>query len=217
MEPIDQVVFSKKPKKVKGKLSIFPEAARFIKLRDPFANSSYATGKDLLTVQTAIYISTEYLTSSVKKHDKDPSFSIKFGLDYDKAYMQRVMDEAAILISEQKNKFNRPRPVQLAPYFGLDFTAYKSKTANTPSYPSGHTTQAYLMAYIYADKYPAHRKNLLKAAEECGTGRISVGLHYPSDHKAGIQLAKRLFKSISLQKNENTFQYDTVFNLSPKK
>jgi len=222
MEPIDQVIFSKRPKKVKGKLSIFPEAARFIRLRDPFTNSSYATGKDLLMVQTAMYISTEYIASSVRKHDSDPSYAVKFymdlfGLEYDLKYMQKIIDESAILISEQKNKFNRPRPRQLAPYFGLDLGTHKSKTANTPSYPSGHATQAYLMAYLYGEKYPDHKKNLIKAADECGAGRIAVGLHYPSDHKAAIQFARRLFKSMTIQKNESTIQYDAVFNLSTKK
>ena len=41
-----------------------------------------------------------------------------------------------------KRHYNRPRPGVLAKKLGLDLPLFVLKTAETPSYPSGHATQA---------------------------------------------------------------------------
>jgi acid phosphatase (class A) len=104
--------------------------------------------------------------------------------------------------------------VQLAPYYGINLNVLSSRTAKTPSYPSGHSTQSRLIAEIYAEKYPEHRTNLIKAAEECGGGRVMAGFHYPTDHKAGVYLAKRLFKSL---KEKKVVDYDLSIDLTTSK
>ena len=48
-----------------------------------------------------------------------------------------------------------------------------SKTNNTRSYPSGHSTQARLVARIMAKKYPEHEIEFLKAGDEM---RLSIEL-----------------------------------------
>jgi hypothetical protein len=218
-EPVDDLVFSKRLRKPKGDITLFRDDAKFIRLPEPPPNSSADTARDLLAVQGASYIRKEAMEKSVKKHDKDPSFAVRlymdiFGLKYDQEYINKVLAESAIIIKEIKNKFNRPRPEQLAPYFGVDVNLLKSKTAKTPSYPSGHSTQSKLIAEIYGAQYPQHRQNLLKAAEECGVGRIMAGLHYPQDHSAGKYLAKRLFKAL---KGPEPISYDQSFDLTTKK
>jgi membrane-associated phospholipid phosphatase len=222
MEPIDQVVFAKKLKKEKGELTLFPKTAELIRLPVPSPNSSYETGKDLLLLSNAQGMLDPFTQKSIQKHDKDAAYAVKlyldiFGLEYDERFIQEVLDESTIIIIKQKNKFNRPRPIQLSPYFGVDLNPLSSKSNKTPSYPSGHSTQSRLIAEIYGEMYPSHRKNLIKASEECGFGRIVAGFHYPSDHSAGVYLAKRLFKSLLTQKAENTTYYNTVFTFSSKK
>jgi len=206
-EPVDDLVYSKRLKKPKGKITLFKENAHYIRLPSPYANSSLDTAKEILTVQGATYIKGEAMIRSIKKHDKDPSFALKtymslFGLKFDVKFIKKVTEEATALILEHKNKFNRPRPEQLAPYFGVDLNVLDSVHSKTSSYPSGHSTQARLVAEIYAEKYPEHKLNLLRAAEECGGGRIMAGLQYPSDHRAGIHLAKRLFKMLKGRKKK---------------
>jgi len=218
-EPIDDLLFSKKPRTLKGSTSLFREEANFIQLPPPPANSSLDTAKELLSVQGASYIREGAIEKSIKKHDKDPAFSVKmymsiFGLEYDQKYINRVLDESSVIISGLKNKFNRPRPQQLCSYFGMEVDVFKSATAKTPSYPSGHTTQARLIAEIYSAKYPEHRSNLVKAAEECGQGRIMAGLHFPKDHVVGRYLAKRLFKAL---KPSTNIKYDQSYEVSLKK
>jgi acid phosphatase (class A) len=217
-EPVDDLVFSKRLRKPKGDITLFRQEAKFILLPDPPSNSSLDTARDLLAVQGATYIRKDAMEKSIKKHDRDPAFSVKtymdiFGLQYDQQEINKVLEESAVIIKGLKNKYNRPRPEQLAPYFGVNLEMVKSRTAKTPSYPSGHSTQSRLIAEIYGAKYPEHRNNLLKASEECGGGRIMAGLHYPQDHHAGVYLAKRLFRALKATKK---VEYDQHFDLTTK-
>ena len=216
MDPIDQVVFSKRPRKAKGEITLFSEKVKFIRIPKPFPNSNFETGKDILITQGSTYIRNPSLERSIHKHDKDPAFAVKayldiFGLEYDQKYIDAILKESSIVIKNIKNSFNRPRPAQLAPYFGVTLDLLESTTNKTPSYPSGHSTQSRLIAEVYGALYPDHRKNLVKAAEECGKGRVAAGFHYPSDHKAGVYLAKRMFSYIiEPQTHEQTFYNRTL-------
>ncbi len=218
-EPVDSLVYSKRLRKPKGEITLFNESAKFIRIPPPPANSSLSTAKDILTVQGATYLCGDGMKKSVRKHDKDPAFAIKtyltlFGIEYDQQFIDKVLDESAFIIRTLKNLYNRPRPQQLAPYFGVEFEVLGSRTNKSPSYPSGHSTQARLLAEIYAEKHPEHRLNLIKAAEECGGGRVMAGFHYPTDHKAGVYLAKRLFKSL---KEKKAITYDLSIDLTTNK
>jgi len=219
MDPLDHLVYSKRLRKPKGEITLFNQNAEYIRLPPPPKNSSLDAVRDMMTVNAAMQITGDGMVKSVKRHDKDPIYAIKtymsvFGLDYDADFIEQVMKEATTLILQQKNSFNRARPAQLAPYFGLDLDIIKSASAKTPSYPSGHTTQAYLVALILGDKYPNHKKNLIQAAEECGGGRVMTGLHFPTDHKFGIYYAKRLFKTL---KGRKKIDYSKTINLVTKK
>tara|TARA_A100001011_G_scaffold400833_1_gene519566 strand:- start:3785 stop:4291 length:507 start_codon:yes stop_codon:yes gene_type:complete len=79
-----------------------------------------------------------------------------------------------------KNEINRARPWQVNNEI-KDKVLY-TKTANTPSFPSGHSLQSYYLALLYSKKYPSKRQELLNLTEKIGQSRISAGLHYPSDH-----------------------------------
>ena len=56
--------------------------------------------------------------------------------------------------------YNRARPSQVAPDIinKQKGTLLDSKTANTPSYPSGHAFQAYYLAKILSQKFPKKNK-----------------------------------------------------------
>ena len=215
MEPIDDLKYSKRLRKPKGDITLFSKGVDFIKVPEPPKNSSLDTGSEMLIVQGSTFLLRDSMKKSIRKHDQDPAYAIKqymdlFGLKYDLNFIQKIYEESGIIIKNIKNSFNRPRPKQLCPYFQIFFDTLPSKTNKTPSYPSGHTTQAFLIAHIYAQKYPEHGKNLFKAAEECGSGRVMAGFHFPSDHKAGIYLAKRLFYYM---KKNNDMKYCRIFDL----
>ena len=81
-----------------------------------------------------------------------------------------------------------------------------SRNKETPSYPSGHSCGARLVAEYLSKKYPEHKDSFLEIAEKIGMGRIQAGFHYPSDHVAGIDLALKVFPYLEISEqhlNEN--------------
>ena len=76
-----------------------------------------------------------------------------------------------------KYVINRPRPEQI----DKTIKPLNKKTAMTPSYPAGHSYQAYLLYKHLIKKYPI-KKNLFKTiALRCDDCRVKAGLHYVSD------------------------------------
>ena len=132
--------------------------------------------------------------ASIRNHDQEPFYAIrqyceKNDIPFNKEKMMELMSESAKIITNIKNSFNRIRPFEL----DKKLNTLPSKTNTTRSYPSGHSTQARLVARIMAKKYPEHEIEFLKAGDECGMGRIKAGFHYSSDNEAGKLLGEKLF------------------------
>ena len=183
------------------KIKIFDEGWDSIKLDPPPTNSSGQTKKEL----TQVINETNDASDEVKRQyincDEDAMYYIKeymdeSGIEYDEEEMEYIKDQCTPVSRHYKNMFNRPRPYQLAEKYKMELNKFKTGTANTPSYPSGHSVQAYVVANYYAKKHPEHKENLRDAADICAWGRVQAGLHYPSDYKAGIKLADELIKYI---------------------
>lgn len=92
-----------------------------------------------------------------------------------------------LLLLVLKYLFNRPRPYQVVPEIREHML--KSKTDDTPSYPAGHTYQAFLVAKHYSRKFPHMKDLLMRTAENIGQSRIAAGVHYKSDHLISKRLA----------------------------
>jgi len=73
-----------------------------------------------------------------------------------------IVKQAIPTIKHFKNKFNRSRPFELDG--NLDVLG--STTNKTTSYPSGHSTQAMIVALYVAQKFPEHRDGLIEAAKD---------------------------------------------------
>ena len=97
-------------------------------------------------------------------------------------------------IDFHKAHFNIERPYVLASKQGIDFKSDFLKSAQTPSYPSGHTAQAYYIAEKLSRMYPEMRPKLLDTANMISQARIDRGVHFPSDIKGGILLAKKMLE-----------------------
>lgn len=92
-----------------------------------------------------------------------------------------------------KLHFNKERPHRLAERYRIPFKHDLLKTTETPSYPSGHTTQAYFVALKLSEKYPYLKDRLFHVARLISSSRLDRGVHFPSDLIGGKLLANALF------------------------
>ena len=135
----------------------------------------------------------------VKEHDKVSKVFGKLheelGLEFNKDEAKKYNRESAKHIMELKYKYQRPRPHQIADFYNINLNGVDLDSMKTPSYPSGHATQGYLLGMIYSERYPQHRKEFMKLGEDVAESRIVGKAHFPSDKKAGIELAEKLFEN----------------------
>ena len=99
--------------------------------------------------------------------------------------MKTLLKESSIFILKLKYYYNRPRPYQVAERLGYDFLAMDSKTAHTPSYPSGHTIQAMMLADYFGQYFSEYKSYFYEIADKISMSRIFGGYHFPSDIKYG--------------------------------
>ena len=169
----------------------------YINMPEPHAVSKEAVEYVVSEIETR----NKFWDASVAAHDKDPSFAVKEycqenGLDFPKE-VYTLEDEAVETITFFKRKFAQDRPYEAARKLGMpELDRLPSETNKTRSYPSGHTTQAYLAGLYVAQENPEHADKIMAASLECGIGRIKAGFHYLNDHHGGIHLAQELFRLI---------------------
>tara|TARA_R100000900_G_C3331133_1_gene163433 strand:+ start:34 stop:564 length:531 start_codon:yes stop_codon:yes gene_type:complete len=132
----------------------------------------------------------------VKDHDDIYDVYIAVVGKDDKKQIKDLINNSRPIIKKLKNYFNRPRPKELAKNFGIQLKDIELKSMKTPSYPSGHSTQAYMIAEILKDKYPDKSKELDKKAKDISDSRNIARAHYKSDSelgkKIGLDMAKYL-------------------------
>ena len=104
-----------------------------------------------------------------------------------KDYEEFIKDIDAYTMQE-KMRYRRARPFQ----FSDKIDKYKTTTVATPSFPSGHSMEAYALATVLAHKHPKKKKELMETADDNSHSRIQMGVHYPSDAKAGKQIGELL-------------------------
>jgi hypothetical protein len=105
-----------------------------------------------------------------------------------------IIKDIRNLIYKLKYFYQRPRPNQLAQYYKLKLFPYNSFSASTPSYPSGHTLEAYVILNVISDKYPNQYQFCKEMIEDVAFSRLYLGLHYPTDNDFAIEVAKEIIK-----------------------
>lgn len=98
------------------------------------------------------------------------------------------------LLLKLKYNYNRIRPQQLALYKNMPLYVWRTKSSDSPSYPSGHAFQSKIYAEVLGNKYPHLYKGLKELAEDIAYSREYLGVHFPSDTKFGIYAAEVVLK-----------------------
>ena len=122
-------------------------------------------------------------------------YAEKNNLSYNKKDIKALVDDLGHLILRLKKFYQRPRPFQISPFHEIDVEYNKAiqsgrGTAVSPSYPSGHTAQAYLGAELLAKENPDHREGLIAIAERVALARLKEGVHFQSDNDFGKILVR---------------------------
>ena len=188
-----------KPVKYK-KIKIFRDGWQKITLENPIPEEA-----EIDKLIAICHSATEKDKEEYKKCDTDASYFIKEhltknDLQFDNSVIEYIEEQCVPIVRHYKNFFNRPRPYQVAAFHNKELRRFKTGTASTPSYPSGHTVQPLVVALHYSKKYPEHKNALLEGAKICGYGRVLAGLHYPTDYEAGVKLAQELMEYIDYDK-----------------
>ena len=198
---IDKIVYALTPKAKHQKRLDSPEDYDIINcsyldapVQLPPANSSQQTKDELETMANANLLHKNPAKLE-EKYDKEFLWAFEklvkeANEDWDDVYFNKLVKEAASITIRLKYKFNRPRPFQLGKVLGIEVTKYSSSTAKTPAFPSGHTTQAVLVACVIGKKYPELKEEAMKIADKVSLSRLVGGHHYPSDIEYGKQLGK---------------------------
>ena len=165
----------------------------------PYKNSSEATKRELKTLQSyEVYrdnakefmeLVDQKLMKPFKNYYKEHNLPMK-----DLEDVIKLKDQLAPIVLQLKVHYNRPRPQKLSKILTFfrqsNFNVYPLKTAETPSYPSGHATEGRFVSLYLADKVPfQHKGNIKKIGDDIGHSRQIGGVHYPTDTEFGHQLA----------------------------
>ena len=176
-----------------------------VSVPEPPRNSGPQVKTELSIVKEMGSNKTQKDINSIKEHDMVATYAIRDYLeDNDLSYntedISKMVETGAGVSRFYKNKCQRIRPWELAKELGMDINHmdFTSDSMQSPSYPSGHSVQSRLVAEHYIKIYPDHKKGLIAAAEECGQGRVKAGWHFPSDHDAGVLIAKQIAPMVKL-------------------
>jgi hypothetical protein len=178
--------------------SLFEE----LKNTDMPLNDSELTKEELNEVAEGISLledkEHDYFLKRYKSYDRSLIQSLttifkQRGVDVEQVCTQ-IQDDINPLIAKLKVHFNRPRPYQLANYYKLKLFPFDSFSANSASYPSGHTLQASVMLNVIGSMYPTQYKYCRSIIDDIAESRINLGLHYPSDNDFALEVADKILK-----------------------
>jgi hypothetical protein len=162
------------------------------KKQKPPSDNSFDTDQEIKALKK-IPLRKEF----VKKYDDIESAFKKTAeeqgiKDYDKKIAAKLIKESAPVILELKKHHNRKRPYEL----DKKLSAFVMKSMKTPSYPSGHSVQGFLIGNYLSDKYPKSRKGFMATAKNISYSRRVAHAHYKSDSKMGEELGNSMYKHI---------------------
>jgi len=168
----------------------------------PPSNTSKQTLKELELVSKSTLNRSKRDIELVHRIDQDPdSYFIDLTKEYKVEYPVNSIKEFYAIVKpilfNVKSMWNRPRPTQLAKYYGLPIEVIVTDTHHTAAYPSGHTVYSSLIARILKHHYPIiDQRKLDILVANTAKARVLQGVHFPSDNQASVELTKVLFNKL---------------------
>lgn len=104
--------------------------------------------------------------------------------------LKKISEELDPITYHLKYLFNYPRPYQLAAQLELSLYPSQPTDACSPSYPSGHSIDSFVMGGLIGKKIPQLRNEVEKLSEKISKSRLQGGIHFPFDAEFGRQIAE---------------------------
>ena len=104
--------------------------------------------------------------------------------------IKEITDQLDPITYNLKYSFNYPRPYQLAAQLELSLYPSQSTDACSPSYPSGHSIDSFVIGGLIGKKIPQLRNEVEKLSEKISRSRLQGGIHFPFDAEFGRQIAE---------------------------
>jgi hypothetical protein len=201
IDKIKKVVYTTEPIPQKKKDKI--EYAQNEGLFKDFDYSRYKVKPFPKNASMSTYSELNYLSDLpedkefVKKHDDIEGVfkevCREYNLEYPKELVNDLIEASAGIILDLKYHYNRPRPKQLAKEYGMNIGGIELESMNTPSYPSGHSTQGFLIGKMLQTKLSITTDAFLQAAQRISYSRNLARAHYPSDSRMGEELGTAMY------------------------
>ena len=161
---------------------------KYLDKKPPSDNSTTTKGE--IIELTKIPIRENFIK---EKDDIKKSFEKIVGKE---PIVQKLINESAPIIIKIKKHHNRPRPKVIARKMKTKMEDMEMASMKTPSYPSGHSTQGYLIGMVLSKRYPQKRDKLMKTARDISYSRRVARAHYKSDSLFGEQIGKDMYEHI---------------------
>ena len=161
---------------------------KYLDKKPPSDNSTTTKGE--IKELTKIPIRENFIK---EKDDIKKSFEKIVGKE---PLVQELINNSAPIIMKIKKHHNRPRPKVIAKKMKTKMEDMEMASMKTPSYPSGHSVQGYLIGMALSNRYPQKRDKLMKTAKDISYSRRVARAHYKSDSLFGEQIGKDMYKHI---------------------
>jgi acid phosphatase (class A) len=106
-------------------------------------------------------------------------------------FLHQVTTDAKAVSDRMKNLYLRQRPPAVEPTVRPCVEIPKSN-----SYPSGHSTRAFVWAAVLGDVFPDRQVELFTRAHRVAWGRVIGGVHFPSDDAGGRIAAQAIMAEL---------------------
>jgi hypothetical protein len=116
-------------------------------------------------------------------------------------YIEYFLQLITFYILNYKLSINAPRPYQIANKYNKNMNPVLLDTTSTPTFPSGHAGQYYILSILFSIIDPFNKNKYYKLFLEGANSRIIAGVHFVEDNEASVKLVNYLMK------------YDTRFEI----
>jgi hypothetical protein len=171
---------------------------QFFAMKPP-KNSSEQTINELLFLERVTANATkEEIEFAINAEIDEKKCYVNFcktflGLNLKTQFFHKLFNQSDPILMLLKNHFNRARPYQIAPYYGIQLKFNVPSEAMHPAYPSGHALDSFIVNKVLTNFKPEKSLEINKFCNDMAYSRYVAGLHYPSDNEISKFLADTLF------------------------